>query len=69
MLFKTTRAIVFAALIAIPAFADGFKGQGGITAPNQAVARPDGVAQAPDGSLYISDSVKRKIWRAVYKGK
>ena len=49
-------------------FADGFKGAGEIMNPNQAVARPDGVAQAPDGSLYIGDSVKGKIWRVIYKG-
>ncbi len=49
-------------------FADGFKGAGEISNPNQAVARPDGVAQAPDGSLYIGDSVKGKIWRVIYKG-
>ena len=27
-----------------------------------------GLAQAPDGSVYISDLVKGKIWRVVYKG-
>jgi glucose/arabinose dehydrogenase len=36
--------------------------------PNDAVARPDGVAQAPDGSLYISDSQRGKIWRVYYTG-
>ena len=34
--------------------------------PGDAVARPDGIAQAPDGSLYIGDSQKGKIWRVVY---
>ena len=34
--------------------------------PNDAVARADGVAQAPDGSLYIADSQKGKIWRVIY---
>ena len=34
-----------------------------------AVARADGIAQAPDGSLYISDSQKGKIWRVMYTGK
>ena len=47
-------------------FADGFKG-GPITDPTKAVARPDGVAQGPDGSLYIGDSQKGKIWRVMYK--
>jgi mono/diheme cytochrome c family protein len=33
-----------------------------------AIARPMGLAQGPDGSLYISDSRKGKIWRIMYKG-
>ena len=37
--------------------------------PGQAAARPDGVAQGPDGSLYITDSEKGKIWRLIYRGK
>ena len=37
--------------------------------PGDAVARADGVAQAPDGSLYITDSEKGKIWRLIYNGK
>jgi glucose/arabinose dehydrogenase len=36
---------------------------------NAAVARADGVAQAPDGSLYIAESVKGRIWRVIYTGK
>jgi glucose/arabinose dehydrogenase len=47
-------------------FADGFKG-GAITDPSKAVARPDGVAEGPDGSLYVGDSQKGKIWRVMYK--
>ena len=35
-------------------FAQGFAGKEPLKVPNDAVARPDGVAQAPDGSLYIS---------------
>lgn len=50
-------------------FASGFAGKDPLMQPNQAVARADGVAQAPDGSLYISDSQKGKIWRVIYKGK
>jgi mono/diheme cytochrome c family protein len=30
--------------------------------------RPMGLAMGPDGSLYISDSEKGKIWRVMYKG-
>ena len=44
-------------------FGTGFAGPN----PNQATYRPDGVAQAPDGSLYIADSNKGKIWRVMYK--
>ncbi len=50
-------------------FADGFVGKTPLMSPNDAVARPDGVAQAPDGSLYISESQKGKIWRVMYTGK
>jgi glucose/arabinose dehydrogenase len=39
-----------------------------ITEPDQAMHRPMGLAQGPDGSLYISDSKKGKIWRVIYKG-
>jgi glucose/arabinose dehydrogenase len=47
-------------------FADGFTGQTPLMAPGDAVARPDGVAQAPDGSLFISESQKGRIWRVLY---
>jgi glucose/arabinose dehydrogenase len=50
-------------------FADGFVGKSPLMNPNDAVARPDGLAQAPDGSLYISESQKGKIWRVIYNGK
>lgn len=50
-------------------FADGFAGQDTITTPGKAEFRPMGLAQGPDGSLYISDSVKGKIWRVLYYGK
>ena len=49
-------------------FADGFAGHDPLMSPAQAVARADGVAQAPDGSLYIADSQKGRIWRVIYKG-
>ncbi len=29
---------------------------------------PTGVAAGPDGSLFITDSQKGKIWRVIYKG-
>jgi glucose/arabinose dehydrogenase len=50
-------------------FADGFAGPAPVTGRTQAQARPDGVAEAPDGSLYITDSQKGKIWRVIYNGK
>jgi glucose/arabinose dehydrogenase len=40
-----------------------------LTTARGAAAPPDGVAQAPDGSLYIAESVKGKIWRVLYTGK
>jgi glucose/arabinose dehydrogenase len=50
-------------------FADGFAGKRPLTNPNDAVARADGVAQGPDGSLYISDSQRGRIWRVIYQAK
>jgi glucose/arabinose dehydrogenase len=50
-------------------FADGFAGQNPPPMdPDKAVARADGVAQAPDGSLYIGESQKGKIWHVFYTG-
>jgi glucose/arabinose dehydrogenase len=50
-------------------FAQNFAGKEPLMQPNDAVARPDGVEQAPDGSLYISDSQKGTIWRVMYRAK
>jgi len=49
-------------------FADGFAGKPVVMAREEAVSRPMGLAQGPDGSLYIADSVKGKIWRVMYRG-
>lgn len=49
-------------------FAEGFPGVDVITEPDQAKYRPMGLAQGPDGSLYVSDSQMGRIWRIVYKG-
>ncbi|HEV2200813.1 MAG TPA: hypothetical protein VGR73_13415 [Bryobacteraceae bacterium] len=49
-------------------FASGFTGKTPLMNPNDAAARPDGVAEGPDGSLYIADSQKGKIWRIMYRG-
>ena len=49
-------------------FADGFTGRERIRSPRQARFRPMGLALVPDGTLYISDSQKGRIWRVVYTG-
>jgi glucose/arabinose dehydrogenase len=49
-------------------FASGFAGAPTVKAPNDAKYRPVGLAQGPDGSLYISDDVKGRIWRIRYTG-
>ena len=49
-------------------FADGFAGIDPIPNTGDAAARPMGLAEGPDGSLYVSDSVKGKIWKVTYAG-
>jgi glucose/arabinose dehydrogenase len=46
-------------------FADGFAGEPPIQLAN-VTARPTGLAVGPDGSLYIVDGQRGKIWRIVY---
>jgi glucose/arabinose dehydrogenase len=48
-------------------FAESFAGGAEVKSTSDAKARPMGLAQGPDGSLYISDSVKGKIWRVMYQ--
>lgn len=48
-------------------FATGFPGSED-PQPGTAEHRPMGLAQGPDGSLYITDSAKGKIWRVMYTG-
>ncbi len=50
------------------AFADGFTGTDSLAVPNSARARPTGLATGPDGTLYVSDSMKGRIWRIIYQG-
>jgi glucose/arabinose dehydrogenase/mono/diheme cytochrome c family protein len=47
-------------------FADGFAGA--VKSPGKAVYRPSGLAVGPDGSLYVSDDIRGRIYKIVYKG-
>ncbi|PYR90115.1 MAG: cytochrome C [Acidobacteria bacterium] len=49
-------------------FADGFAGKDVFVNTGDARFRPAGVAVGPDGSLYISDTEKGRIWRVMYTG-
>ena len=49
-------------------FAEGFAGTDSLTVPNMARSRPMGLAVGPDGSLYITDSRRGRVWRVIYKG-
>jgi glucose/arabinose dehydrogenase/mono/diheme cytochrome c family protein len=50
-------------------FADGFAGVDTIVYTSDAKYRPSGLAQGPDGSLYVTESEHGKVWRIMYKGK
>ena len=49
-------------------FADGFAQLDTIVNTGDAAARPMGISMGPDGSLYVTESVKGKIWRIMYPG-
>jgi glucose/arabinose dehydrogenase len=48
-------------------FADGFAGRS--KNPGGARYRPVGLAEGPDGALYISDDQRGRIWRVIYTGR
>ncbi len=48
-------------------FADGFSGSADNTASGRAEHRPCGLAQGPDGSLYICDDSKGSIYKISYQ--
>lgn len=51
-------------------FADGFSGlDSAVMTPKEAQHRPCGLAQGPDGSLYVTDDVKGTIYRIAYNTK
>ncbi|HUO92444.1 MAG TPA: PQQ-dependent sugar dehydrogenase [Rhizomicrobium sp.] len=47
-------------------FANGFAGA--YLDPGKAAFRPTGLAEAPDGSIYIADDKHGRIWRVAYEG-
>ncbi|MBN1379499.1 MAG: PQQ-dependent sugar dehydrogenase [Gammaproteobacteria bacterium] len=49
-------------------FADNFAGKERFVNVGEARHRPMGLAQGPDGSLYVTDSVEGRVWRIVYVG-
>ena len=50
-------------------FANGFAGVEVVTGTRGAQHRPCGLAQGPDGSLYVTDDSKGTIYRIMYNGK
>ena len=48
-------------------FADGFAGTAEQKAKGSALRRPCGLAQGPDGSLYVTDDQKGTLYKITYK--
>jgi glucose/arabinose dehydrogenase len=46
-------------------FASGFAGE--IVSPTGAAHRPTGLAQGPDGALYLTDDKGGRVWKIVYR--
>jgi glucose/arabinose dehydrogenase len=49
-------------------FASGFPGRENFTSTSAARYRPCGLCVGPDGSLYIGETEKGRIWRVIYTG-
>jgi glucose/arabinose dehydrogenase/mono/diheme cytochrome c family protein len=49
-------------------FADGFSGLDELNSNREARYRPGGLAVGPDGSLYVGDTDKGRLWRIIYTG-
>ena len=47
-------------------FANGFTGKESVMGSGQAKYRPCGLAEGPDGALYISDSKEGRIWKITH---
>jgi glucose/arabinose dehydrogenase len=52
----------------VEVFADGFIGKGPVMSPAAAQYRPGGIFVGPDGTMYITETNRGKIWRVVYRG-
>lgn len=48
-------------------FASGFAGVEQVNSPGDAKHRPCGLAQAPDGSLFVTDDTKGRVYRIMYQ--
>jgi glucose/arabinose dehydrogenase len=48
-------------------FADGFIGKDSIQSPMESAFRPAGLAEGPDGALYVTEDKHGRIWRIAYQ--